>query len=142
MRELPVAIYPLTMISGKQIRAARALLGWKQRELAAAAALSEVSIKNAERGVVDSRPCGVLPTLWRGNRDRKSDGHRSWGRPRAFRACPYRVIGAASYHRRNGGCLRRSIAGAVASSPMSSSHERRALAGTTYASKSDAYAKG
>jgi DNA-binding XRE family transcriptional regulator len=35
--------------------AARALLGWKQRELAAAAGLSEVSIKNAERGVVDSR---------------------------------------------------------------------------------------
>jgi transcriptional regulator with XRE-family HTH domain len=43
------------MISGKQIRAARGLLGWKQRELAAAASLSEVSIKNAERGVVDSR---------------------------------------------------------------------------------------
>ena len=47
--------YPTAMISGKQIRAARALLGWKQRELAAAAGLSEVSIKNAERGVVDSR---------------------------------------------------------------------------------------
>ena len=47
--------YPIAMISGKQIRAARALLGWKQRELAAAATLSEVSIKNAERGVVDSR---------------------------------------------------------------------------------------
>ena len=47
--------YPIAMISGKQIRAARALLGWKQRELAAAAGLSEVSIKNAERGVVDSR---------------------------------------------------------------------------------------
>jgi transcriptional regulator with XRE-family HTH domain len=43
------------MISGKQIRAARALLGWKQRELAAVAGLSEVSIKNAEREVVDSR---------------------------------------------------------------------------------------
>jgi transcriptional regulator with XRE-family HTH domain len=47
--------YPIAMISGKQIRAARAILGWKQRELAAAAGLSEVSIKNAERGVVDSR---------------------------------------------------------------------------------------
>jgi hypothetical protein len=35
--------------------AARALLGWKQRELAAAASVSEVSIKNAEREVVDSR---------------------------------------------------------------------------------------
>src|SRR5438270_13243405 len=42
--------YPIAMISGKQIRAGRALLGWKQRELAAAAGLSEVSIKNAERG--------------------------------------------------------------------------------------------
>ena len=47
--------YPIAMISGKQIRAGRALLGWKQRELAAAAGLSEVSIKNAEREVVDSR---------------------------------------------------------------------------------------
>ena len=47
--------YPTAMISGKQIRAGRALLGWNQRELAAAAGLSEVSIKNAEREVVDSR---------------------------------------------------------------------------------------
>ena len=47
--------YPTAMISGKQIRAGRALLGWKQRELSAAAGLSEVSIKNAERGVMDSR---------------------------------------------------------------------------------------
>ena len=47
--------YRLAMISGKQIRAARALVGWKQRDLAAAAGRSEVSIKNAEREVVDSR---------------------------------------------------------------------------------------
>ena len=47
--------YPGAMISGKQIRAARALVGWKQRELAAAAGISEISIKNAERGGVDSR---------------------------------------------------------------------------------------
>ncbi|MFL5265492.1 MAG: multiprotein-bridging factor 1 family protein [Stellaceae bacterium] len=47
--------YRLAMISGRQIRAARALVGWKQRELAAAAGISEISIKNAERGVVDSR---------------------------------------------------------------------------------------
>jgi transcriptional regulator with XRE-family HTH domain len=53
--ETTVITYPIAMISGKQIRAARALLGWKQRELAAAASVSEVSIKNAERGVVDSR---------------------------------------------------------------------------------------
>ena len=53
--ETTVMTYPITVISGKQIRAARALLGWKQRELAAAASVSEVSIKNAERAVVDSR---------------------------------------------------------------------------------------
>ena len=53
--KITVMTYPIAMISGKQIRAARALLGWKQRELAAATGLSEVSIKNAERGVVDSR---------------------------------------------------------------------------------------
>ncbi|MGC1885642.1 MAG: helix-turn-helix transcriptional regulator [Stellaceae bacterium] len=55
MLEITIMTYRLTMISGKQIRAARALVGWKQRELAAAANVSEVSIKNAERGVVDSR---------------------------------------------------------------------------------------
>jgi DNA-binding XRE family transcriptional regulator len=53
--ETIVMHYRLTMISGKQIRAARAIVGWKQRELAAAAGISEISIKNAERGVVDSR---------------------------------------------------------------------------------------
>src|SRR5216110_193584 len=47
--------YRSPMISGRQIRAARALVGWKQRELAAAAGISEISIKNAERGLVDSR---------------------------------------------------------------------------------------
>ena len=55
MLKTTAVTYPIPMISAKQIRAARALLGWKHRELAAAAGLSEVSIKNAERGVVDSR---------------------------------------------------------------------------------------
>ena len=45
--ETTVTTYPIAMISGKQIRAARALLGWKQRELAAAASVSEVSFKIA-----------------------------------------------------------------------------------------------
>lgn len=40
-------------ISAAQIRAARALLGWRQRELAAAAGVSEISVKNAEGGTVD-----------------------------------------------------------------------------------------
>ncbi|WFU89014.1 helix-turn-helix transcriptional regulator [Rhizobium sp. CC1099] len=43
------------MITNGQIRAARALLGWKQTELASAAKLSEMSVKNIERGVTDSR---------------------------------------------------------------------------------------
>ncbi len=43
------------MISNSQIRAARVLLGWKQTDLATAAKLSEMSVKNVERGVTDSR---------------------------------------------------------------------------------------
>ena len=43
------------MITGAQIRAARALAGWKQSELAAAAGISEISVKNIERGAVDPR---------------------------------------------------------------------------------------
>jgi predicted transcriptional regulator len=43
------------MISAGQIRAARALIGWKQVDLAKAARVSDVSIKNIERGVTDPR---------------------------------------------------------------------------------------
>lgn len=43
------------MMSPAQIRAARALLGWKQVDLAAAAGVSEISIKNIERGATDAR---------------------------------------------------------------------------------------
>lgn len=43
------------MIHESQIRAARALLGWKQTDLAAASGVSEISIKNIERGVTDAR---------------------------------------------------------------------------------------
>lgn len=47
--------YPAVMITPSQIRAARALLGWKQTDLAAAAEVSEISIKNIERGTTDPR---------------------------------------------------------------------------------------
>ena len=43
------------MLTAAQIRAARALLGWKQAELAAASGISEISIKNIERGATDPR---------------------------------------------------------------------------------------
>jgi len=48
-------VYPRDMITPAQIRAARALLGWKQSKLAAAASVSEISIKNIERGATDAR---------------------------------------------------------------------------------------
>lgn len=43
------------MITPAQIRAARALIGMKQTELATAAGLSEMSVKNIERGATDPR---------------------------------------------------------------------------------------
>lgn len=49
------ALYQPAMISPAQIRAARALLGWTQVDLAAASGVSEISIKNIERGVTDPR---------------------------------------------------------------------------------------
>lgn len=45
----------LGMISPAQIRAARALVGWKQSDLAARSGVSQVSIKNIERGATDPR---------------------------------------------------------------------------------------
>lgn len=47
--------YPAAMITPAQIRAARALIGWKQSDLAIASGVSEISIKNIERGATDPR---------------------------------------------------------------------------------------
>jgi predicted transcriptional regulator len=49
------AQYSATMITPAQIRAARALIGWKQSDLAAASSISVISIKNIERGATDPR---------------------------------------------------------------------------------------
>lgn len=49
------AVYVLAMLTPGQIRAARALLGWKQTDLADAAGVSEISVKNIERGATDAR---------------------------------------------------------------------------------------
>lgn len=43
------------MITPAQIRAARALIGWKQSDLASASGVSEISIKNIERGATDAK---------------------------------------------------------------------------------------
>lgn len=43
------------MLTAAQIRAARAMLGWKQTDLAKAADISEMSVKNIERGATDPR---------------------------------------------------------------------------------------
>lgn len=48
------------MIIPAQIRAARALINMKQIELAAAAGVSEMSVKNIERGVTDPRVSTLL----------------------------------------------------------------------------------
>ncbi len=50
-----VALYPAVMITAAQIRAARAMIGWKQSDLAARSGVSEISIKNIERGATDPR---------------------------------------------------------------------------------------
>ncbi|RCW80941.1 helix-turn-helix domain-containing protein [Phyllobacterium bourgognense] len=50
-----ILLYVKDMITSAQIRAARALIGWKQTDLAKAASVSEMSIKNIERGDTDPR---------------------------------------------------------------------------------------
>src|SRR6478672_7555140 len=47
--------YPGNVITGPQIKAARALISWKQTDLAEASGVSEISIKNIERGLTDPR---------------------------------------------------------------------------------------
>lgn len=47
--------YDAAMITPAQIRAARQLIGWKQADLAAASGVSEISIKNIERGASDPK---------------------------------------------------------------------------------------
>jgi transcriptional regulator with XRE-family HTH domain len=49
------AAYAGAMITPAQIRAARAMLGWKQSDLAAKSGISEISVKNIERGATDPR---------------------------------------------------------------------------------------
>lgn len=47
--------YSEQVITKGQIRAARALIGWRQSDLADASGVSEISIKNIERGSTDAR---------------------------------------------------------------------------------------
>jgi DNA-binding XRE family transcriptional regulator len=50
-----VAADPEGVITLAQIRAARALLGWNQTDLATVLGVSEIAIKNLERGATDPR---------------------------------------------------------------------------------------
>jgi transcriptional regulator with XRE-family HTH domain len=50
-----VGTYAVRVITPAQTRAARALLGWTQTELAAAAGLGVVAVKSFERGRSDPR---------------------------------------------------------------------------------------
>lgn len=51
----PTRGYAAAMISANQIRAARALIGWTQGQLAGAAGLSLAVVNNVERNVTDPR---------------------------------------------------------------------------------------
>jgi predicted transcriptional regulator len=48
------------MITARQIRAARALLGWSQQQLADKAIVSLNAVARLEKGIVDSRVSTVL----------------------------------------------------------------------------------
>ena len=50
----------VAMITARQIRAARALLGWSQQQLADAAIVSLNALARLEKGIVDSRVSTVL----------------------------------------------------------------------------------
>ena len=76
------------MITAGQIRAARALIGWTQVDLAKASGVSEISIKNIERGATDPR----ASTLEAFQRAFEKAGGRI---PRA-RRCPRRRRGRAT----------------------------------------------
>jgi transcriptional regulator with XRE-family HTH domain len=49
------SVYSTHMVTREQMRAARGLLGWSQRDLAEAAGLTLAQIKNIERGALDPR---------------------------------------------------------------------------------------
>jgi transcriptional regulator with XRE-family HTH domain len=53
--EQRAGFYSDGVITAGQIRAARALLGWYQAELAQKSGISEYTLKNLERGVSDPR---------------------------------------------------------------------------------------
>ncbi len=55
-----IGMLQAVMITASQIRAARALIGWKQTDLANASGVSEMSIKNIERGATDPRASTLL----------------------------------------------------------------------------------
>lgn len=55
LAETSPATYAADMITPAQIRAARALVGWRQSDLARRSGISEISIKNIERGATDPR---------------------------------------------------------------------------------------
>ncbi len=48
------------MLTGRQIRAARSLLGWNQTELAMAAGIAVNSVKNLEGGMTEPNPRTII----------------------------------------------------------------------------------
>ena len=51
------------MITTQQIRSARTILGWTQKQLSDAAGLSQMSVKNIERGATPDPRAGTISAL-------------------------------------------------------------------------------
>jgi predicted transcriptional regulator len=57
--------HPDAMLTAAQIRAARAMLAWKQAELARASGVAEVTIKKIEAGTTDDPRSKTLDAIQR-----------------------------------------------------------------------------
>jgi predicted transcriptional regulator len=57
--------HPAAMLTAAQIRAARAMLAWKQSELARASGVAEVTIKKIEAGTTDDPRSKTLDAIQR-----------------------------------------------------------------------------
>jgi predicted transcriptional regulator len=67
-RVIEAVAYILPMLTPAQIRAARAMLDWTQRELAERAGISKTGLNNIERGSADPK-ASTLTAIWRAIED-------------------------------------------------------------------------
>ena len=63
--QMQQSTYALAMLTAGQIRAARAMLAWKQSDLANASGVAEVTIKKIEAGTTDDPRSKTLDAIQR-----------------------------------------------------------------------------